>query len=385
MLFAPLIVAASAAEPVIDAHATGAVVDRVAGGVGGGIGAGWSQVEVMLELDAVLTDGPQGVISQGMVHPRLSLFPSAEEGPRGHLIVGGGAWSRPDLVGVVEAGAGLDLSAGPLRPRITATYVAGADGSGRAMVTLGVVRHPTPEPEPEPVAMVPRFDAAMVWVPDPVCEWLPPDDAGSSWGATEAEVDGATVVPQPATVAAEGSQNAALGDLVVAAFPDDQVTIDGEPLAVDRDGIAWTQAPAGRVEVAVLGGGRQVEATVAVAPQGTLWYSAPAPDTTVRVTFDAGSAQLSDGALAQLAQFRDQLASWPVQVWGSFSPEGIDTDNEALARARAEAVAAALEEAGVPPGRVTVLPPRPPEEGLPASQQRAAVLSPVYQDQEETP
>ena len=379
MSFAWVIAAAMAAEPVIDVHGAALVEDRFGGGVGGSIGAAWPQAELGLGLDALFTSDDQGPVARGFLRPRLHLFPSAGEGSRGHLVLGGGLWSaNPDLEPVAEIGAGLDLSGGSIRPRVVASYVVGPSGDGRALLSFGIVRHPRPEPEaPAPIAVIPSFDAAMVWVPDPVCEWLPPDDAADQWAGTGSPADPseATTVARPERVATEATETAAeLGDLVVAAYVGDDVFVDGEPLTVDADGIAWTQRTPGRAEISVRGGGRATQTTVALAAEGTLWYAAPAPADAVRVTFTAGSASLDPSGTAAVQAIAKELAGWHIEVWGSFSPEGNVETNRRLATQRAEAVAEVLAAFPVPRARITVLPPRAPEAGLPPDQQRAAVL-----------
>jgi len=375
-----IIAAALAAEPIVDLHATGLVEDRLGGGLGGGIGAAWPHAELVLSVDAMFADD-DGVRARGFARPRLHLFPAAAEGPRGHLVVGGGAWNdAAGIAPVAEVGVGIDLGAGSLRPRVVASFAAGPEQPGRALLTVGFVRHPSPEPALEPVAEVPRFDAAMVWVPDPVCEWLPPDDASGRWeqAAVRSDPTETNVIADPdaASGTADG-ESAPVGDLVVAALPGDVVQVEGTLLAVDADGVAWTQAPPGRTEIVVRGGGREERATVALAAEGTVWYAAPAPEQSIRVTFPAGSAELPASSEVALRTFHELLEGWHVEVWGSFSPEGNAFDNEALAHARAEAIAAALEAQGLSPERIRVLPARLPEPGVPPEQQRAAVLTPV--------
>jgi outer membrane protein OmpA-like peptidoglycan-associated protein len=367
---------ASPTGPVGSVHVEGAVETSLGAGLGGTLGWQSERSSIAVGLDGLWLDGAP----LGVARPQLRLFPGREGVTRGHLLLGAGvdlgsAGVRP----LAEAGVGLDIGDGPAPLRVTAAYQAPIGGTGRALLQLGLLFGKRAAPEPVPVVEAPSFSAAMVWVPGPVCAWLPPDEASEAWTRADGDPTRASLVPEPSRAPAGSAEGASepTGDLVVAAHPGDRVWIDGAPAEVAADGIAWAARPEGRVDVRIVGGGRVLDEVVAVAADGTLWFAAPAPDDRVRVTFPAGSAQLSPDGAAEVAAYGEHLGDWSVQVWGSASPEGTVQDNIALAKARANAVAEALEASGVDPARITVLPPRKAPEGLDPAQQRAAVVAAV--------
>jgi outer membrane protein OmpA-like peptidoglycan-associated protein len=68
-----------------------------------------------------------------------------------------------------------------------------------------------------------------------------------------------------------------------------------------------------------------------------------------RVTFATGSSDLDDNARAELAELAGVLRRYPsarIEVVGYADPEGDEAANQTLSRQRAEAVRAALSEAG---------------------------------------
>lgn len=368
---------ASAATPVWSVHADGSVQTELAGGLGGSVGVELPHTQIGLGLDGLYSaQGPTL-----LARPQLRLFPGAPDAAsRGHLVLGAGVGAGPEVAPLAEVGVGLDLGSGPVAGRIAVAYEAGWQQPGRALLSIGVVgRPPAREPAPAPVVEAPRFDAAMVWVPGPVCAWLPPDEATSAWQSAMSLAELATV-PTPGSGAA-GSDSGAVpqGDLVIAAFPGDQVWVDDTPLDVAADGIAWSSREEGRATVRIVGGGREATELVAVSAEGTLWYAASTPSERLRITFPSGSSAMPQTSLVEVQQIASLLGDWSVEVWGSASPEGDVQGNIALGKARAASVADALEAAGVDPARITVLPPRKAPDGLPPEQQRAAVIAPILE------
>jgi outer membrane protein OmpA-like peptidoglycan-associated protein len=367
---------AIASEPVTAVHATGSIgADSVGGGAGGSFGLNAGHFDLELAADA--TGGTEGL---GFVRPQLRWIPSDHRAIGPHVIAGGGLLFAPGGERpVANAGVGIDLMRRPWRPRIEAigAWLPG-DPEWRAFLTVGLVRRPPPV-EPVVVADVPlhAFDAAMVWVPGPVCEWLPPAEASEAFLRVGEDPEGVPTLQAPSEAAPEAQRGGVpTGDLVVAGYPGDIVTIDETPFAVASDGIAWTARPEGPATVRVRGGGRREFIDVAVAAGATLWVGTTEP-VDAAVWFELGSAIISSAAAAELDTFADQLGAWSVEVWGSFSPEGPDAVNHTLATRRAEAVAARLRLAGVPPEHIRVLPPRMPEADAPPDQQRIAVVHPM--------
>lgn len=76
-----------------------------------------------------------------------------------------------------------------------------------------------------------------------------------------------------------------------------------------------------------------------------------------RVTFASGSSELDNAARAEVAELAGVLQRYPraqIQLTGFADPQGEAAANQTLSRQRAEAVRAALTEAGAPAGSVTL-------------------------------
>ncbi len=97
---------------------------------------------------------------------------------------------------------------------------------------------------------------------------------------------------------------------------------------------------------------------ILLAPLAMLAACATVQDEPVRtVFFTPDSAMLDPAAREVVAGAAGRAARFPnsrVTVRGYTGPAGETAANQALARSRAEAVAAELREAGVAPGRITV-------------------------------
>jgi len=372
LLFA--ITAALAAEPTQSVHAVGALgAEGVGGGVGGGVGLNVGYVD--LELAGDVAFGPDTI---GFVRPQLRILPFGPQAVAPHVILGGGVLFAPaGDDGALAAGLGVDLQRSPWRPRLQLMAVGVPTGEVRGLLTLGVGHRPAPAAAPIPIDR-PRFDAAMVWVPGPVCQWLPPDEASDAFTGIDADAANVSTVALPAGPASgdTGGDARPMGDLVVAAAPGDRVSVDERALDVASDGIAWAHVPEGPSTVRIVGGGRKEVLDVAVSANATLWV-APADPTAVELRFQLGSAELEGPSALALDTFADALGDWHVQIWGSYSTEGDQAVNEALATRRAESAKGRLLVAGVPEAQIEVLPARRPASELAPEQQRVAMLSPV--------
>ncbi len=364
--------AALAADPVAGVHAASLLgPDAATAGAGGSYGVNIGAVDFELAGDLGV-----GTEAAGFVRPQLRWLPRPALEPGPSVVGGLGVLFVPDGEdAAVELGLGYDLGRSPWRPRVQLAYV-GLPGRGqRALLTIGLVHRKRP-----PTGVVPRaavdFDAAMVWVPGPVCQWLPTEEAELAFLRTSAD---------PAAVAtlggSEGSGDDTVasgprGDLVVAAWPGDVVTVDDRPLDVAPDGIAWANLPEGPASVRVVGGGRREVLDVAVSADATLWVS-PGAVEPVELRFEVGSSELEGPSAATLDALADTLGGWHLRIWGSFSVEGDPVANEALALARAESARDRLLLAGIPAEQLHLLPPHSPAATLTAEEQRVAVLEPV--------
>jgi hypothetical protein len=376
LLFA--IIAALAAEPTESVHGVGALsADGVGGGVGGTVGLNLERLDLELAADAAF-----GSDAIGFVRPQLRVLPWGPQAVAPHLVLGGGVQFAPTGDGgALSAGLGIDLQRTAWRPRVQVMAVGFPGEDLRGLLTIGLAHRRIPSPYPTPVDR-PRFDAAMVWVPGPVCQWLPSDEASEAFVAVDADATQVSTVPRPSDGprgAGEGDVGP-MGDLVVAASPGDRVTVDERALDVATDGIAWASVPEGPATIRVVGGGRREVLEVAVSANATLWVGPSAPEP-VELRFELGSAELEGPSATRLDAFADTLGDWHVQVWGSYSLEGDLVANQALAMQRAESARERLVLAGVPSDQVRVLPARRPETELAPEAQRVAVLLPVVPEE----
>ncbi|PHK96908.1 cell envelope biogenesis protein OmpA [Pseudoroseomonas rhizosphaerae] len=104
-----------------------------------------------------------------------------------------------------------------------------------------------------------------------------------------------------------------------------------------------------------------------------------APQVPVHVVFfTEDSAALDEAAravVADAARLALEDASLPVRVMGFADPDGGRAYNRAISAARAEQVAAALRERGVPAGRISVSPRGPvPFEMMPLESRRVEIV-----------
>ncbi|MEZ4322697.1 MAG: OmpA family protein [Myxococcota bacterium] len=335
-----------------------------------------------LHLELAADGGPEidGTAWLG-VGPRGRVFLGPPEQTAMSLFAGGGLAIEAGTPAFLSGGVALDAlkSNGP-RPRVQFDYVWSPAGDSRGLLSAGVVfgrklRAPV-EREPEIVEVPDPVRAdGMVWVPGPVCQWLPPDDANAELARLQLKLESVHILNETALRGSPPDPNAQTpARLVVAAFPGDEVEVNGEPLPLSS-GLASLRMAEGRAEVKVTGGGRTVSWPVGVAEGNVVWVAVDPPEPQ-RVQFTAGSAALGPEALEIVAQIASTAGDWAFAIHGSASPEGAAETNQALEQRRAEAVAAALKKAGVPAKRLSTgasvaYPDLPPE------QQRAAVIVPV--------
>ncbi len=368
------ITAALAAEPTQSVHAVGSLgAQGVGGGAGGGVGLNVGSFDLEVAGDVAF-----GADTIGFVRPQLRVLPFGPHAVAPHVILGGGVLFAPaGDDGALAAGLGVDLQRSPWRPRLQLMAVGVPGGEVRGLLTLGGGHRPAPTAPPVPIDR-PRFDAAMVWVPGPVCQWLPSDEASEAFAGVEADAANVSTIALPAgpTSGDTGADARPMGDLVVAAAPGDRVSVDEQVLEVAIDGIAWAHVPEGPSTVRIVGGGRKEALDVAVSANATLWV-APEDPSQVELRFQLGSAELEGPSALALDAFADALGDWHVQIWGSYSTEGDQAANVALATRRAESAKERLLVAGVPAARVQVLPAKSPASGLAPEDQRVAVLKPV--------
>ncbi len=77
-----------------------------------------------------------------------------------------------------------------------------------------------------------------------------------------------------------------------------------------------------------------------------------------KITFDPGSARIddaADGVMAALATLLKQCPGLPVEISGHTDSQGTERNNKRLSQQRAEAVVAALKEAGVDTGQMSAM------------------------------
>ncbi len=337
---------------------------------------------------------PSVVLAPGAIYKDINRATSGAD-PGG---LGVGGYVNPDLDLLLTAGPGLEL---PISRRLSirgdlrfALDVGSEPSAGADDIyadwegTLGLMFRPAssePAPEPALAELPPEGDAspeeglpslevdpegAMIWIPHPICRWVPAgagDAALAEAGAVRVSAPGYL----PADVLLEGSTSVTLdpapeqGSLVVLASPGDAVRLGEQVLPLNRDGTALVKAPRGPLTVSVTGGGRAVTREVLIASGYGLWLRIPEPEP-LSLRFPVGGSTLDPASRRQLEALVASLGDYRLRVRGSSSPEGDPLANEALAEARAQAAGRALIEAGADPSRVVYDPPELPLDGDPA-------------------
>lgn len=341
------------------------------------------------------------VAGPGAIYKDINRASASEDA--GGLGVGG--YVNPDLDLLLSAGPGLKV---PLTRRLSARGdlrfaldigsepSAGADdiyadweATAGLMFHPGAREEPTPEPvlaeepieeEEPPPSLEIDPDEAMVWIPHPVCRWVPAAEAEAALAeASSVRVSAPGYLP--AEVALDGTASVALepapeqGSLVVLASPGDVVRLGDQVLPVGADGVALINAPLGQLAVSVTGGGRAVTREVIVATGYGLWLRIPAPEP-LELRFPVGVSALDEDARGQLTALADALGDYRLRLRGSYSPEGDRDANQALAEARARAAGQALIDAGVDPSRLVYDPPETPPEGVAPEALRNVTVAP---------
>lgn len=327
------------------------------------------------------------------------------------VVVGGGLWAEGAVA--AHGAVGIDLDIPSQRRtgfRIHTRYlVSTGDPSFRVELGAGmrfgrrvgepiapppdpVVPDPVvPEPIEPVVADIPDFpiNSALVWVPTPVCSWLPPQQAndamqtlpsmptsmvavGGFGQAVEQNGESTTSAPVNGSIPVEPPPAPTQGDIVFSLNPGDVVEVDGERVDV-VDGFATVRRDDGPVEVRITGGGRVIETPIGVSAGRSIWLSVPGAEP-LRVTFPSGSSVLSAEGRERVVAIARAAGESRFSVEGSFSADGSETVNRRLAGERSQAVVDVLVANGLDASRIDVLPPQPPDEGLAPNEQRAAVL-----------
>jgi hypothetical protein len=334
-------------------------------------------------LDARAFGGPLltgGALATGTGGLRAFLTPT--DGPTVSLAAGGGITLEEGLRPAILAGLAVDPGRSPdPRARLEVGYLWGPDDTGRLIVTVGALfgrqgTAPTAADLPEP-APIPVMPEGMIWLPGPVCQWLPPDEATVEVLRSGLRLASYSVVSERTLRGDAPDPDAPppQGRVLIAASARDRVSVDGEPLDV-IDGVATWRRSAGRADVRVVGGGRSLDLPVGVEDGHAVWLAVDPPPTT-RILFPLGSGSLDASARARIVEIAAAAGDWSFELVGSASPEGDPVANDALGRRRALAVRDALVAAGVPAERLRVGPPAPPAPDLPPTEQRNALIVPL--------
>lgn len=369
--------------------ATGAAEDVGKGGLGHDVRLGYTLGERWLvELGSTSLARPDAA------HVDLSLgarrYLTEPWTDRGALSIDASA--GVGLMGAYPAlalGAAMDL---PHRRRLTARVGAGLAVFGAsdaphsaARLALTVLAPPirlaaptaplvlaTPPPAPAPAAPLDLEipPEAMVWVPHPICDWVPASQAELLIASLpegldpEAQLEILAEQHLPAHVHPEGHQRPELvaappdgmGALLVLAHPGDEVQVNGARVPVDDEGVALLNGPEGRVTVEVRAGGQRQTYKAALSNGYAVWIRVKAPPAAT-VTFSQGSSELSPASRDQIQAMARDAAGWSFVLQGAYSFEGSLNVNNRLARERGQNVGAALLAAGIPADRIAYLEP----------------------------
>ncbi len=375
MILVMILTRVARAAPELEMHAlleAGNAETQRALGAGLTVGEALSPV---LQLEGVLQGGVTAAGSPRLgLRPELRLQVPRPEPDRGgvSLVVGYGLGLRDGVYPEGAAGVAVELPRRrDLQARLQGRLLLDGVSPAGFQLTLGSVwLRPEPEPQPAPAPVVlaePTLDVtppeALIWLPHPICAWMPPAEAARALGSLDPGVEAQVVARGylPAQVHLEPGGTVALqeaprqGSLVIAARPGDRVLVDGRPLSLGGDGVAVLNAREGLIRVSATGGGRQVTREAVVSNGLALWVRLPDPAPVV-LRFEVGSSRVSAEDRARLQELGRMAGDWGFEVQGSASPEGDQADNLRLADERARAGAALLVAAGVPGARVRVLP-----------------------------
>lgn len=371
----------------------------------GGYGAdlfatAWATPWLGVDGHVQLVGGVDG--AQVSFFPELRIRVTGGDPARGALALAAGFGARfPSEViprGTVGAVADIPVSDVVfIRPQVRYLFAdvaspgAGQFGLGvvwRGRVKVEPVAVPDPVPQPVVAEAPPavRVDpaGAMVWLPHPVCEWIPAARVGDMVGkllpADRLRFAAAGYLPQEATAGGLGDITLrpapAQGSILVVAESGDSVKIGGQEVVTAADGVALVSVPEGVVTGSVVGGGRSVSFEVAVGSGYAVWVRAPEPHA-IRIAFGRGVSTLAPADLAIVSDVAHAAGGWTFLVQGSASADGTASANLSLADERSAVVAAALYAAGIPASRVVVRPAVVADEHTDPVVARSAVLIPV--------
>jgi len=322
-------------------------------------------------------------------------------------------------------GASYDL---PLRRRLlgrVSLELIGGANQRDLRATLSLVLPPSPPPVIERIVYLDRPveeettdqpPPQMVWVADPVCDWVPLDEAEAILAELnqekpeeeepEEEVVSVTVIELPeqpreavvgeappseplaplgVALAAAAVEEGGLpfwaptpleGLLLVIAHPGDRVQIDGRAVPVNADGVAMLRREEGAVAVELISGGQRQQLRAALAPGYAVWVRANDPQPS-EVYFAYNSAAVSDETRGIINRVAQNAAEWSFVLQGGYSPEGTLEHNRKLAVERAREVSRLLLRAGISSDRIVFLEPPPPDPNEPVEQQRNCKIIPV--------
>lgn len=337
-------------------------------------------------------------------------------------------YSRSPWGYAAAAGLAYDV---PISDRLVSRFSLEAAYSGSQtglLATLSVVMPPRRvEPvvrtvyiEREvPVEVVEEVEETqVVWIPEPVCDWMPVDEADAllasiqdpvmtndvtgeenttdvaSTETTEnAEQDAEQGAEQGAeqdaeqtnvmTALASAAESSPLwapesaeGTLIVIAHPGDTILIGDEALESDAQGITQLQREEGIVEFEIISGGQRQFLRAGIVPGYTVWVRAgdPQPDA---VFFALNSSTLDAASSRHLQEVAENASGWSFVLQGGYSPEGSLDHNRALAVERARAVSRVLQENGITQDQIIFLDPPKPDPNSTPQEQRMCRLIPV--------
>jgi hypothetical protein len=258
-------------------------------------------------------------------------------------------WSLP-FGFELAAGAGLGWRDGPA-PVVTAAVAWRPNAPWRVEVGADVLRPSVVFGADALVSLAPRApvsvapaapsSAGRVWVPHPVCDWVPADEAEALLAALGPEV--ANQAPHVHAADEAAAPSSALGGVVIVAAPGDTLAVGAITVDTGGDGTAVIASAEGPVVIDVSGGGRAARIEGEVSGGYTVWLRAPLPADVVLI----GGA-VDAAALTPLVALRGRHRYEIVARW-------LAGEDPLAARARAEAVSAWLIREGLPPSAVVRL------------------------------
>ena len=395
-------------------------------------------------LPELISASTNGNVFELRAGARMFLSPPWTEQGALSLTASAGLAATP-LSPLLTVGAAADLplthrTLGRIGLEVIATNSAAGLSPVGLRASAGLVLPPrAPEPviitqvvpEPAPAEEVEPF-TELVWVPEPICDWLPVDDVdrilaalptsparptqsplptesaalsaesplptesaalpAESAAPADAVPESAASLPEDAGVALAAaaveqdlpiwSPERTTGTLIVLAHPGDRVRINGQEARVSATGVAQMSAEEGRVQIEVLSGGQRQTLQAALVTDSAVWVRVGDPDPTA-VFFQLGSSTLTESNQQSIIDIARYAAQWSFVLQGGYSPEGTLEHNRQLAVDRARAVSAALQEAGIPPDRIVYLDPPPPDPNKPATSQRNCRIIPIAPGGEE--